>query len=200
VDVGFGLAAHSGWAALVAVGRSAEALALVERRRLELVRPEDGEWAKQPYHAAHGLDRDDAQDVVRRGIASARERAAHALAMAADSCRARGHEVRTCAVLVGDGMPAWSVDEILAVHFRMHKAEGELFRDALLTGASACGLVALGLRAKSLADDAPRALGLGAATIDAALAALGQSAGPPWGKDQKSAALAAWVGLAERAA
>jgi len=29
-------------------------------------------------------------------------------------------------------MPDWSTDEILAVHFRMHKAEGELFRDALV--------------------------------------------------------------------
>jgi len=29
-------------------------------------------------------------------------------------------------------MPDWSTDEILAVHVRMHKAEGELFRDVLV--------------------------------------------------------------------
>ena len=37
-------------------------------------------------------------------------------------------------------MPDWSVEEILAVHFRMHKAEGVLFRDALVEAANACGL------------------------------------------------------------
>jgi hypothetical protein len=31
-------------------------------------------------------------------------------------------------------MPDWSIDEILAVHFRMHKTEGVLFRDALARG------------------------------------------------------------------
>jgi len=51
-----------------------------------------------------------------------------------------GHDLCGCAVLVGTGMPDWSTDEILAVHVRMHKAEGELFRDVLVAGARACGL------------------------------------------------------------
>ena len=38
--------------------------------------------------------------------------------------RERENEVAACAVLVGQSMPDWSVEEILAVHFRMHKAEG----------------------------------------------------------------------------
>jgi hypothetical protein len=37
-------------------------------------------------------------------------------------------------------MPNWSTDEILAVHVRMHKAEGALFRDVLVAGARACDL------------------------------------------------------------
>ena len=34
-----------------------------------------------------------------------------------------GHEIVACAVLVPTPMPDWSIDEILAVHIRMHKAE-----------------------------------------------------------------------------
>jgi hypothetical protein len=48
-----------------------------------------------------------------------------------------GHEIVACAVLVPDPMPDWSTDEILAVHFRMHKAEGVLFPDVLVRGAAA---------------------------------------------------------------
>ena len=55
-------------------------------------------------------------------------------------------------------MPDWSTDEILAVHVRMHKAEGELFRDVLVAGASACDLelttlsAALRYRSRSTGD------------------------------------------------
>jgi hypothetical protein len=39
----------------------------------------------------------------------------------------------------------------------------------------------------------------GSAGIQKKLTALGKAAGPPWGKDQKDAALAAMVALAEGA-
>jgi hypothetical protein len=92
-------------------------------------------------------------------------------------------------------MPDWSTDEILAVHVRMHKAEGELFRDVLVAGARACDLELTTLPAKSALDDAARMLRLTRARLDAQLATLGKSAGPPWGKDQKEAAAAALVAL-----
>jgi hypothetical protein len=37
-------------------------------------------------------------------------------------------------------MPDWTTDEILAVHFRMHKAEGVLFQSALVRAAEKCKL------------------------------------------------------------
>ena len=58
--------------------------------------------------------------------------------------------------------------------------------------------VALGLKARTgraALDDAARMLRLTRARLDARLAALGKSAGPPWGKDQKEAAAAALVAL-----
>jgi hypothetical protein len=98
-------------------------------------------------------------------------------------------------VLVGEGMPAWSVDEILAVHFRMHKAEGELFRGALVRAADACGLRMLAIPEKRLDDHARKCLAAEPANLAKRIAELGRAAGPPWGKDQKQAALAAWAAL-----
>jgi hypothetical protein len=190
MEIALGFKAHSGWAALVAIGRERAGAppVLVERSRIELIEAKDVYWAKQPYHAAEGLDREEAHDIVKRGVESAHRIAAREIAAAVKRSKQAGHVVRACAVLVGTAMPAWSVDEILAVHFRMHKAEGELFRAALVEGAKRSGVAVRELPEKELAKQAS---GVGA------LAALGKTAGPPWGKDQKDAALAAWVALTE---
>ena len=199
MDVALGLRAHAGWAALVAIGRADGELALVDRRRVELIEPGDEHWAKQPYHAAHGLDRNAAHDVVRRGIESARRVAQREVAREVGQLAAGGSRVRASGVLVGAGMPDWSVDDILAVHFRMHKAEGELFRAALLHACECCDLEAVAIPEKRLREQAADSLHLSGAAIDAALAALGKTAGRPWASDQKTAALAAWIALARAA-
>lgn len=190
--VAIGLKARTGRAALVAVAGDVHEPRFIERSQIPLL-PE-GEWA--PYHAARELDPADADESVKRSIASAHRLAASGIGAAARRFTAAGHEVCGCAVLVGSGMPAWSTAEILAVHVRMHKAEGELFRDALVAGARACDLEPTTLSDKSALEDATKMLGLGLTHLDVLLAALGKSAGPPWGKDQKEAAAAALVALA----
>ncbi len=100
-----------------------------------------------------------------------------------------------CAVLMGDPMPEWTVEEILAVHFRMHKAEGVMFREALARAGGACGLKFVGIPEKQLDQHAQRALATPASRVKKTIALLGKSVGPPWGKDQKDAALAALIAL-----
>ena len=189
--VALGLKARTGRAALVAVAGDVREPQFVERSQIQLL-PE-GAWA--PYHAAEGLAPAAARESVKRSIASAHRLAASGIREAARRCAEAGHELCGCAVLVGTGMPDWSTDEILAVHVRMHKAEGELFRDVLVAGVRACDLELTTLPAKSALDDAAKMLSLTRARLDAQLAALGKSAGPPWGKDQKEAAAAALVAL-----
>ena len=92
-------------------------------------------------------------------------------------------------------MPPWSIDEIRAVHFRMHKAEGALFRDALAQAAASCGVKLVGLLEKVLESRAEAALATSMSRMSDLLAKLGKSVGPPWGKDQKVAALAAMIAL-----
>jgi hypothetical protein len=195
VKVVLGLKSHSGWAALVVLGTVGDDLHVIDRRRIELVEEGDAEWAKQPYHAAEPLRPKAARDVVRRGVAAARRIAAREMRAVVKRTRAARHEIAACAVLVGDPMPSWSVDEILAVHFRMHKAEGALFQDVLRAAARACGITLVAVPAKRLDTQARTTFGPGASKILAQIASLGKSAGPPWGKDQKEATLAAAIAL-----
>ncbi len=196
VKVAFGMKAHSGWAALVVVGQEGDDLLVIDRRRVELV---EEDWAKQPYHAAEGLKTDEARNVVKRGIESAHRLAIREMQEAVKRERERGNEIAACAVLVANPMPDWSVEEILGVHFRLHKAEGVLFREALVRAAIACGLSLVAIPEKLLMEHAESALATPASSLVKRIAALGRAVRPPWGKDQKDAALAALVALQGRA-
>jgi hypothetical protein len=195
MKVAFGMKAHSGWAALVVVGKPDGDFVVVDRRRIELV---EEEWAKQPYHAAEDLKPDEARDLVRRGVEAAHRFAVREMRAAVKRERERENEVTACAVLVGNSMPNWSTEEILAVHFRMHKAEGVLFREALVVAAKECALRPVMVPEKLLMQHAERALGTPASRLLKKVTALGKSIGPPWGKDQKDAALAALIALQGR--
>jgi len=192
VQVTFGLKAHSGWAALIALGRSPkDAWTLVDRRRLDLLTPEEMTWAKQPFHAAEDLPPGEAKRLIARARRASRRGAERAVHDALRSAHDAGHTVFACAVLQGTPMPAWSVEQIRAVHLRMHQAEGALFREVLRGAAERRGVQVVAVPEKRLAEQARAALGPRHAKVLRTLDALGRAAGPPWGKDQKDGALAA---------
>jgi hypothetical protein len=193
--VALGLRPHSGWTALVVVGEADGELEIVERRRLELVEPDEAAWAKQPYHAAEELETNQACALVDRAIASTHKLSQRELKAAITRIHKAGHEVAACAVLMGEPMPDWTTVEILSVHFRMHQAEGALFRDALARATEACGVTLVAIPEKRLDEHAQSTFGEPAQRLRTKLDAVGKAIGPPWGKDQKDAALAAWVGL-----
>jgi len=192
--IALGWKTHSGWAALVALAARKDAAEVVQRLRVDLVLREE-KFAKAPYHAAEGLDADEARALVERAVAAVQRGAQRELRAALARAKDAGHEVAACAVLTGSPMPAWSVEQIRAVHFRMHKAEGVLFSDALVRASEACGLETVPVLEKELDAAAKRAFGAAARQRGEQVARLGKEIGPPWGKDQKSAALAAWIAL-----
>jgi hypothetical protein len=198
MKVAFGWKAHSGWAALVVLGAGGGRHEVVDRRRVELVQEDEAKWAKQPYHSAEDLEPAAAREMVAGGIKAARRNALREMRASLARARDGGHDVTACAVLMGQPMPAWSVDEILAVHFRMHKAEGVLFREVLTLAAAECGLRLVAVPEKELNERAGQALATPASVLMKRVAALGKLAGPPWGKDQKDAALAAMIALQGR--
>lgn len=195
MKVALGLKAHSGWAALVAIGIPGGEFQVIDRRRLELVEPRDSAWAKQPYHAAETLEVKKARDLVKRGTDSAHRMALKQMRATVQGLEKQSHQIVACSVLVPSPMPEWTTEEILAVHFRMHKAEGVLFPDALAKAAEACALKFVPIPEKTLIQIAQKALGKPASELTRRVVALGKTVGPPWTKDQKNATLAAMVAL-----
>jgi hypothetical protein len=195
MKVTIGMKAHSGWAVMVVIGKSGNEFQVIDRRRIELVEKKDSRWAKQPYHAAEAMDPNAARDLVKRGTDAAYRTAEREMRAAANRLRDQKHEIAVCAVLVANPMPEWSVDEILAVHFRMHKAEGVLFPEALVRAAGKCGLNVVAIPEKLLSEHAEKALATPLSELMTKITSLGKTVGPPWGKDQKNATLAAMVGL-----
>jgi hypothetical protein len=79
--------------------------------------------------------------------------------------------VSACAIVAKDGDPG-DLDHVLAAHPRIHTAEGCFYRDVLR---EACSVPVQLVPPKSLD-----------------VSTLGKISRPPWGRDQKLAALAAW--------
>lgn len=189
--VALGLKARTGRAVLVAIGGEFREPHFIERSQMPLL--PDGAFA--PYHAAEGLAPEIARESLKQSIAAAHRLAEQGIRSAMSRISQKKDAPCGCGVLVGNGMPNWSTEEILAVHVRMHQAEGELFRDVLVAGARACGLALTTLPDKTALEAAATKLGMTPARLDALLRGLGKSAGAPWGKDQKEAAAAALVAL-----
>ena len=87
------------------------------------------------------------------------------------------------------------IKRLIREAFRMHKAEGVLFRDALAQAAKASGLKLVTVPEKQLTEHAMNVLGASAGSLLKKITVIGKTAGPPWGRDQKDAALAAMIAL-----
>lgn len=190
-----GLRAHSGWAALVAVGGSPRSPAVIDRRRIELADPLVP-GSRQPYHAAEGLNLTEAKKVVSRCATGARVLARRAVRATIYDLRKKGHQVVCCGILLAAGRSAASLAATLASHALIHTADGELFRDALGHAIEHCALPMTGVRERDLYTRATADLGLPTEGLRQRVAELGRAIGPPWRRDEKLAALVAWVALA----
>jgi hypothetical protein len=188
MNVAIGFKSHSGWACFVVVGREGRSHAIVERGRIELV-DAGNDWGKAPYHAAEGREPKVAERIVADGIAKAHRVARREVGDLARRVREAHHHIAGCGVIAGAPLPDWTVEQILAVHVRMHLAEGFLFPHALEDAVTACELSLTRVPKKEAESEA------GTDRI----VSLGKGLGPPWGKDQKCAAAAAIRVLATHA-
>jgi hypothetical protein len=178
-----GFRAHSGWAAMVAVAGTMDALRVLERRPIAIADPAMP-GSKQPYHAAAELPPRKAEALVRKAIESSRALGLEALAAAVKALRAQGHEVAGCGVVLGSGKELPGLPGILASHALIHTAEGGMFRDILMWAAQQHGLPVTGVREKDLDAAALERIG-----------SFGKLIGPPWTQDQKYATVAALMAL-----
>ena len=192
-----GLRAHSGWAALVAVGGGPASPEVLDRRRIEMA---DDREAKQPYHAAEELPLAKARALLDRLARVAQERAAAGLGAVLADLRTDGYDVVGAIVLTASGKALPPLESILASHALIHTADGEHFRDALAFAGRQHGVRVARIREKDLLARAAQAVGRPAPDLQSAVSAWGKPLGPPWTQDQKLSALGGWLGLALPAA
>ena len=189
-----GCRAHSGWAALVAIGGSLGSPEVILRRRIENADPEIP-GSKQPFHAAEPLDFGDAKEFLRECTDSTSRLSRQALEGVIDELRRKNYEAVACGVVLGSGRPLPALDKILASHALIHTAEGEFYRNALVEAGEHCGLKVTGVKERELFERGAAQLHLSITQVERCIAELGKPIGPPWTQDQKYAALVAWLAL-----
>ena len=190
-----GFRVHSGWAVLVVLAGPVEAPTILDRRRIEIVDVEIA-GSKQPYHAAQQLNLREAADLIAACAGAAVRLAEKAVKAALDDAIGKSFRVFACGVPIGSGRPLPSLEKILPSHPLLHTAEGELFRNAIMTACGNYGLSITGVKEKEAWMRSLSELGISEEGIQQHLSRMGKAIGPPWRQDEKSATLAAWLALA----
>ena len=154
------------------------------------------EGSKQPYHELEGLPLPEARRRLALLEASAAALAADGLRSLIAHARSAGAEARAAGILDSAGRGGATLEAILASHALIHTADGHHFRAALEQGCQALGLSVSRIPQRELTGRAAAALRKTPEQLGTAVAWLGRGLGAPWGADQKSAALLAWLLLA----
>ena len=196
-DALLGFRVHTGWATAVALTASGPAPQVVDRRRLALVEKTDHD-SVFVYHAAAELDvvAADAYVATARNIAGSS--AEREIGQLLSDLAAAGYTVCSAGLPLSAGRALPSLGDILRSHTLLHAAEGELFRRALAAACATHGLRVTGVPPKELYQQAARVSGLRLDRMRRRITELGGGIGPPWGVDQKEAALAALIAGADR--
>jgi hypothetical protein len=157
-----GIMSHTGWAACVVVSGTLKKPAIIANARIEIL-PDAERFC---FHRASEMPLVVARNWLPRieaqAIANAKTALRPLLAL----------NVTCCAVVAKEGSATVELHEVLASHPQIHRAEGAFYRDIVLR---ACTVPVQLVSPASLNANE-----------------VGKLAQPPWGRDQKLAALAAW--------
>ena len=187
-----GFSPHSGWAAMVVLGGSAAAPELLARSRVQLIDDHDPE-SKQPYHAVEFLCVEEATGRLDGYMAVAIRLAQDSIRAESEELKGRGIAVKSVGIIESSSRKQVSLPSILASHALIHAADGDHFRNALFVAAEQCRLHVCRISARTLEAHAGTCLCRPVEQILETVNKLGLGKGPPWGADQKEAALLAWT-------
>ena len=193
-----GFRVHSGWSALVAVSLEKDEPIVLSRERVHLVETFIYKF-RQPYHTAGRMPLEKARGFVAESCAEATRLASRALRAAQTDLEKQGYEVARCALLLASGKTPPGLESILRSHALIHTADGEHFREALRHACADCGVGIACIRDRELLERGVKMLRTRRDKLLRRLTELGAAFGSPWTQDEKYAALAAWLVLAESA-
>ncbi len=178
---------------MIALAEPVRAPLIVRGCRIELAPGSDG-GAVQPYHKAQHMSLDDATKYLwscsEASAEMGHQAVQNALAELSD------FEVKDACILLASGRQLPELPAILASHALVHTAEGEFYRSALRRACESCGIAETGVPERDVAARVAEAIGCDAEELQATVSDFGKAMGPPWRKDEKLAALAAWLALA----
>jgi hypothetical protein len=178
-----GFRPHTGWCAVVGLEGTATRLRVVLRGRVELLIGPD----RFVYHRAAKTPA-----VAAKLLADARKEAAAAARAAIHTLI--GKRLAAGAVIsIGNLKLPAELGWIFAAHTRLHAAEGVFYREIVATGCAALGLETHLIPERDIPILAARHLAISANALAARLKQLGSTLGPPWGEDQRLAAMAALI-------
>ena len=191
-----GIRVHSGWGALVAMAGQHGAEEIIERRKVVIIDPK-ATGVTQPYHYVQEMELRAAERHLAKCAAESRRLAMEALRQISAQLRDRSFSLVGSVILLSSARPLPDLDEVLGSHALIHTAEGEFFRQAFRAALERLEIPVTGIRERELDDFAQKAFGRDTAEVHKKIDGMGRALGPPWTKDEKTAALAAAIVLAE---
>jgi hypothetical protein len=189
-----GVRMHSGWGALVAVSNDAGAVEVLERQRIA-VTASGARGGNQPYHFAKNLRLAEAEKFLEECFEGSKCLALSAVRAVTDTLCGQ-YQLAGAAVLQSSSRPLPALAKILAAHSLIHAAEGEFYREVFSKACASLDIPVTGLRERDLNEHVREAFADSASRVLHEVSDAGRTLGPPWTADQKLAALAALVVLA----
>ena len=191
-----GVRVHSGWGAVVAVAGRPGAEEILERRKVIIVDTKKP-GVVQPYHYVEAMEPPAAERHLTSCLIESKRLARQALDQISSELQRRGYALAGAAILLSSARPLPELDEILSSHALIHTAEGEFFRQSFRHAFASLELPVTGMREHDLDDRATQAFGKFARQVRKNIDGMRRVLGPPWTQDEKMAALAASIVLAE---
>lgn len=191
-----GFRVHSGWTALVAVSLDKGAPLILSRQRVPLVKTFSYKF-RQPYHTAEKMRFNEAGKFVSEVRSDADGIAYRSLCAVQLELKKLGYRLDRCGLLLASGKPLPELEKILQSHALIHTADGVLFREALRSASTRCGLRITSAKERELLEHCAETFSLSPGDLLRRVAELGRPFGAPWSQDEKFATLAAWLALNE---
>lgn len=186
--IAVGFRVKSGFAIAVTLEGSASAPQATSRRIIEMSDPGVPE-TRQPYHDGFYQTEENPREIARR-VKIVERCARQSVAALLKEMR-----VARAGLIVGSLIDPAKVGN---PHIRAHAHEGCLFRTVLETALRAGGVRCQVIVEKQLPAASAAVLERPPREIARTLDGFGKTLGSPWRADEKAAATAAWISLAER--
>jgi hypothetical protein len=192
-----GVSVHSGWGAVVAIAGERGMEEILLRRRVVIIDSKIAGSA-QPYHYVAKMDISAADKHLTRRASVSEQLAFKSLTQLSTELAQINFVPKAAVILLSSARPLPDLKATLASHSLIHTAEGEFFRQAFRSAFNKLKIPVTGIRTRDLNDSAVQAFGKAAPAMQKRIDGMGRTIGPPWTKDEKTAALAAAIVLSRR--